>query len=82
MMSTNYKLQIYKGIIHYLLEYTNYSLKNIAELSQSTLKNIKTIYSEDFIPPSFSSECHLVRLYQMILELHGNMDLDFTPIRN
>ncbi|HHS8321901.1 TPA: hypothetical protein ACTUO9_002018 [Legionella anisa] len=64
------KLQIYKGIIQYLLDSTNYTLKNIADLSNSSIKNIRTIYCDNFLPLNFSSEMQLVRLYQMILEIH------------
>ncbi|RUQ78141.1 hypothetical protein [Legionella septentrionalis] len=69
---TNYpKLQIYQGIIQYLLDSTGYDLKNIAALSNTTIKSIRTIYKGDKIPPNFSSsEKHLVQLYQMILELN------------
>ncbi|KTD21508.1 hypothetical protein [Legionella londiniensis] len=65
------KLQIYQGIIQYLLDSTGYDLTNIATLSNSTIKNIRTIYQGNEIPPNFSSsEKHLVQLYQMILELN------------
>ncbi|HIF0226180.1 hypothetical protein SC979_10005 [Legionella pneumophila serogroup 1] len=69
-MEYSSKLQIYKGIIQYILESTNYSLKNIADLSNSSIKNIRTIYCDNFVPHNFSSEMQLVRLYQMILEVH------------
>ncbi len=63
------KLHIYKGIIQYLLDSTNYTLKNIAEVTNSSVKNIRTIYYEDQIPVHFS-EINLVKLYHMILELN------------
>jgi hypothetical protein len=64
------KLQIYQGIIRYLLESTNYTLKNIADLSSTSIINIRSIYCDDLVPPNFSSEVPLVRLYQMILEIN------------
>ena len=70
-MENNSKLKIYKGIIQYILESTNYTLKNIADLSNSSIKNISAIYSENFVPHNFSSEMQLVRLYQMILEINS-----------
>lgn len=70
IMEQNSKLQIYQGIIRYLLESTNYTLKNIADLSSSTIKNIRSIYCDDLVPPNFSSEISLVRLYQLILEIN------------
>ncbi|KTD64423.1 hypothetical protein Lspi_1230 [Legionella spiritensis] len=73
-MENNSKLQIYKGIIQYLLGSTNYTLKNIAELCNSSIKSIQTIYSDSLIPHNFSSEKELVKLYQMILEINSNRD--------
>lgn len=69
-MEKNFKLQIYKGIIQYILESTNYTLKNIADLCSSSIKSIHLIYSDSFLPSNFSSEMELVKLYQMILEIH------------
>ncbi|HHF7368189.1 TPA: hypothetical protein ACPSKY_003343 [Legionella bozemanae] len=74
-MENNSKLQIYKGIIQYLLSSTNYTLKNIAELCNSSIKSIHAIYSDNFIPNNFSSEKELVKLYQMILEINSKMDV-------
>lgn len=69
MMHHHSKLQIYKGIIQYLLDSTNYTIKNIAEVTNSSVKNIRTIYCEDQIPAHFS-EINLVKLYHMMLELN------------
>ncbi len=74
-MEKSSKLQIYKGIIQYILESTNYTIKNIADLCNSSIKSIHLIYSESFIPPNFSSEMELVKLYQMILEINSNRDV-------
>lgn len=71
-MDSHSKLQIYKGIIQYLLESTNYTLKNIADLSSSSLKSIRSIYCDSSIPSNFASELQLVKLYQMILEINTN----------
>lgn len=71
MKDSSIKLQIYQGIIQYLLDSTGYDLKNIAALSNSTIKSIRSIYHGNEIPPNFSSsEKHLIQLYQMILELN------------
>jgi hypothetical protein len=70
-MKENSKLQIYKGIIQYLLDSTSYTLKNIADLTNSSIKNIRTIHFEDKVPHHFSSsELNLVKIYHMILELN------------
>lgn len=68
-MTNNSKLQIYKGIIQYLLESTNYNLKNIADLSHISLNTIRAIYFDNQMPSHFSCEQQLVNLYHFILEL-------------
>lgn len=70
MKNKNAKLQIYQGIIQYLLDTTNYTLKNIADLSSCSIKSIRCIYCEGFLPDNFPSEIQLLRLFQMILEIH------------
>lgn len=71
-MKNHPKLQIYQGIIQYLLDSTGYDIKNIASLSNASIKSISTIHQGNEIPPNFSSsEKHLVQLYQMILELNS-----------
>lgn len=67
-MYSSSKLQIYKGMIQYLLDSPNYTLKRIAALSHTTLANIRAIHSYDQMPVNFSEERHLVQLYQIILE--------------
>ena len=69
-MQQNPKAQIYQGMIQYLLESTHYTLKNIADLSNSSIKNIRSIHCNGLMPPLFVSELQLVRLYQMVLEVN------------
>ncbi len=69
-MAINSKLQINQGIIRYILDSTGCDLNDIAALSNATIKSILSIYHGDGIPPNFfSSEKHLARLYQMVLDL-------------
>lgn len=70
-MLEHLKLPIYKGIIQYLLESTNYNLKRIAKLSNSSIGSIKSIHSHNEYPKDLLSELELVQLYQIILELHN-----------
>ena len=70
MLHPNTKVQIYKGIIQYLLESTNYNLKNIAELSNSSLEHLRSIHCQNMLPTDFLSESQLVKLYQIILDIH------------
>lgn len=70
-MTNHPKLQIYQGIIQYLLDSTGYDIKNIAALSNASIKSIRTIYEGIGMPVNFAaSEKQLVQLYQMILELN------------
>jgi len=64
----NARLQIYKGMIDYLMVTTKYTLQDIADLSFSSIKNIRSIHDNDTLPANFSSELHLVRLYHFIVE--------------
>ena len=64
------KLPIYRGIIQYLLESTNYTLKNIAEHTSVPIQHLQSIYMGGQIPLYLSSELRLIKLYQIILECH------------
>ena len=68
-MEKKSKLQIYKNIIQYLLETTEYTLVDIAHLTNCPVKNIRAIYFDEYIPMYFSSELDLLKLYHFILEL-------------
>lgn len=69
-MGTNFKLQIYKGMIQYLLGSTNYTLKNIADHTGASIEHLRSIYIGDQMPLYFLSELQLIKLYQIILECH------------
>ncbi|MEI6756091.1 MAG: hypothetical protein WCK80_03715 [bacterium] len=69
-MENNSKLLIYKGIIQYLLDETGYTLKHIADLSNSSVKSIRSIHCDGLMPPVFASELQLLKLYQMVLEVN------------
>lgn len=65
------KMKIYQGIVQYLLESTNYNLKDIADLTGSSLKTMQFVYHGEQLPNHFSSESQLVKLYQTIIGLHN-----------
>lgn len=69
-MNGNVKIQIYKGMIQYVLDSTHYNLKNIAQLSHTSLNNIRMIYCHESVPSNFKSEVELMKLYQIILEIN------------
>ncbi|KTD20142.1 hypothetical protein [Legionella londiniensis] len=71
-MDHHSKLDIYKGMIQYILDSTHYTLKNIADLSGASIENIRAIYCHNAIPSSFKSEMQLMKLYQIILEISTN----------
>lgn len=56
-------------MIQYILDSTRYTLKNIADLSDTSIDNIRAIYCHNAIPKSFKAEIQLVKLYQIILEI-------------
>ena len=80
-MEQNSKLQIYKGMIQYLMKSTNYTLKNIADLTDTSIKNIRSIYLGNLLPPYFSSELQLIKLYQMILECQKSKKIYINTTR-
>ncbi len=65
----NPKVNIYKSMIQYFLDSTDYSLKRIAHLANSSIQNIQAIYRYNEMPEDFKEELDLVRLYLMILDL-------------
>lgn len=64
------KQKIYKLMIEYILETTNYNLKSIASFSNTSIKKIRQIYSHNEIPNDFDSELQLVKLFEIILEIN------------
>lgn len=71
-MDHHSRLNIYKGMIQYILDSTSYTLKHIAQLSHSSLDSIRAIYCHDLLPNSFKSEVQLLQLYQIVLEINMN----------
>ena len=68
-MENHVKLNIYQGIIQYLLTSTNYNLKDIADLSNTPIKSIRSIYYGNHIDLNPLSELQLVKTYHFVLEL-------------
>ncbi|HAU0262588.1 TPA: hypothetical protein JBF32_09050 [Legionella pneumophila] len=71
-MENNFRLQICKSIINYLLESTNYTLKDIAALLNCSIRQLHSIYFDELMPINLYCERDLVRLYHLILELNNN----------
>jgi hypothetical protein len=68
-MEKSYKIQIFKSMIQYLLE-SDYTLKNIADLTGFSIKNIRAIYFEDcMVVENHLSEIRLVKLFNIFLEM-------------
>lgn len=60
MQNNESKLQIYKGIIQYILQTTNYTLQDIADVCESSVNNIQAIYGDNTLPSKFSSDLQLI----------------------
>ena len=69
-MQQNPKVQIYKGMIQYLLESTNYKLQTIADFSDTSFEYIRSIYLDEFIPSGFTSESQLIKLFHIVVSLN------------
>lgn len=61
------RLKVGRGIIQYLLASTNYTLKDIAILSNSSIKQIRAIYNGEDLFTHFSSELNLLDIYRVVL---------------
>lgn len=72
-MENNARLLIYQGIIQYLLESTKYTLKNIADLSDTPVKEIQEIFHNESLTIDLSGELGLIKLYHIIRETHIKM---------
>lgn len=69
-MEHHSKQIIYKGIIQYLLKSTSYTLKNIADLTNTSISSLHSIYCLNEFPDNFRAEISLLKLYQIILEIN------------
>ena len=67
-MDKTTKINIYKSMIQYFMDSTDYSLKRIAFLANSSVGNIQSLYRYGEMPSNFNEELDLVRLYMMILD--------------
>ncbi|HAT8692462.1 hypothetical protein ACX1EY_14050 [Legionella pneumophila] len=63
------KIIIYKGIIQYLLDTTNYSLQRIANLSNSQLAHLQLIYNHDRLPKESKVELNLLKLFTTVIHM-------------
>ncbi|MBL7479723.1 hypothetical protein [Legionella bononiensis] len=68
-MSHDLKISIYKGIIQYLLDSTNYPLYRIANLSNSLIAHLQLIYHHDRLPQNRNIELNLLKLFILFIEM-------------
>lgn len=68
-MSHDYKVGIYKGIIQYLLDATNYSLQRIANLSNSPIAYLQLIYHHNRLPQNRNVELNLLKLFVLYIDM-------------
>lgn len=79
-MENDSRLQVYKSIIQYMLESTHYTINNIADLTNSSIKTIREIYSGNEMPTNFVSEIPLIRLFQFLIEIELNASKKFRTL--
>ncbi|HAU0370650.1 TPA: hypothetical protein JBF73_15790 [Legionella pneumophila] len=63
------KIGIYKGIIQYLLDSTNYSLHRIANLSNSPVAHLQLIYHHNKLPHTKGVELNLLKLFILFIDM-------------
>ncbi|MGM9370831.1 hypothetical protein ACTAZN_01415 [Legionella pneumophila] len=73
-MSHDYKIGIYKGIIQYLLDATNYPLQRIANLSNSPIAYLQLIYHHNRLPQNRSVELNLLKLFVVYIDMEIKRD--------
>lgn len=63
------KITIYKGIIQYLLDSTNYSLQRIANLSNSPQAHLQLIYQHNRLPKESKVGLNLLKLFITVIDM-------------
>lgn len=63
------KIYIYRGIIQYLLDSTNYSLTRIANLSNSSIEHLQQLYQDHRLPKEKNVEINLLKLFITIIDM-------------
>ena len=63
------KIVIYKGIIQYLLDSTNYSLQRIANLSNSSVAHLQLIHQYSRLPKESKVETNLLKLFTTVIDM-------------
>lgn len=63
------KITIYKGIIQYLLDSTNYSLQRVANLSNSSVAHLQLIHQHNRLPKESKVELNLLKLFITIIDM-------------
>ncbi|RYW88291.1 hypothetical protein D7219_12715 [Legionella pneumophila] len=63
------KITIYKGIIQYLLDSTNYSLQRIANLSNSSVAHLQLIHQYGRLPNESKVEINLLKLFTTVIDM-------------
>lgn len=63
------KIVIYKEMIQYLLDSTNYSLDRIANLSNSPIAHLQLIYRYNKLPKESKVELNLLKLFITVIDM-------------
>jgi hypothetical protein len=63
------KISIYKSIIQYLLDSTSYPLQRIANLSNSSIQHLQSIYCQNQLPQNSNAELNLLKLFSTVIDM-------------
>ncbi|CDZ76718.1 hypothetical protein BN59_00992 [Legionella massiliensis] len=63
------KISIYKGIIQYLLDSTEFSLQRIANMSNSEICHLQLIYNHNRLPKHGKVELNLLKLFSLVVDM-------------
>ncbi|HAT3868990.1 hypothetical protein SC371_03460 [Legionella pneumophila serogroup 2] len=68
------KLTIYKEIIQYLLDSTNFSLQRIANLANLSVAHLQLIHHFDRLPKESKVELNLLKLFTMVIDVEHKVN--------
>lgn len=68
------KVVIYKGMIQYLLDSTNYPLHRLANLSNSPIAYLQLIYHHNRLPQDNNIELNLLKLFMLFIDMEQKVN--------
>ncbi|MBA2648049.1 MAG: hypothetical protein H0U75_00360 [Legionella sp.] len=81
-MYNDHKIGIYKDIIQYLLNTTSYTLQQIANLSNSSLKHLHSLYFNERIPSDSNVDLNILKLFCILVDMEKRGEWGVSAYQN